>query len=216
MLDLGQGSFSDLWRYRSWRDVAAVFVSHMHADHNVDLIPLRHWVKYQNHGYGPALYGPTELRRRLGEYQGADAAFLSDLHGESLSPRTFTVGDLRVRAGRVTHIPDSFGFRIAAASGQGPGLAYSGDCSVADDLLPLIVVGDTLLCEAGFGAGPADAAIHLTAQAAGSVAARARAGNLILTHILEGRDPEAARAAAGALFTGPVSIAEPGLEVDIR
>ena len=30
----------------------------MHADHNVDLIPLRHWVKYANHGYGPALYAP--------------------------------------------------------------------------------------------------------------------------------------------------------------
>jgi ribonuclease BN (tRNA processing enzyme) len=216
VLDIGQGSFSELWRYASWRDIAAVFVSHMHADHNVDLIALRHWVKYQNHGYGPALYGPAELRPKIAQYQGADTGFLSDLHGEALSPRTFTIGDLRVTAGRVTHIPDSFGFRVAPASSRAAGLVYSGDCSVADDLLPLIVPGDTLLCEAGFGAGAPDAPIHLTAQAAAGVGARAGARNLILTHILEGRDPEAARAAAAALFDGPVSIAEPGLEVDIR
>jgi len=67
IFDLGQGSFSEVWRYRSWRDIAAVFISHMHADHNVDLIPLRHWVKFTNRGYGPALYrasraAPTSRR----------------------------------------------------------------------------------------------------------------------------------------------------------
>jgi len=87
---------------------------------------------------------------------------------------------------------------------------------VADDLLPLIKPGDTLLSEAGFGAGPADAPIHLTAQEAAGAAARARAQKLILTHILDGRDEEAARAAAARIFDGDVTIAEPGLEVDIR
>ena len=92
----------------------------MHADHNVDLIPLRHWVKYVNRGYGPALYSPAELRARIGEFQ-ADADFLSDLDGETLAPRTFAVGDLRIEAGRVTHIPDSFAFRVSAAIWGRPG-----------------------------------------------------------------------------------------------
>lgn len=214
LLDLGAGSFSETWRYSSFGEISAVFISHMHADHNVDLIPLRHWVKYVNRGYGPALYGPAELRARMGEFQ-ADKDFLADLGGESLAPQTFAVGDLRVTAGRVSHIPDSFAFRVAAASGDGPGLVYSGDCGVADDLLPLLQEGDTLLSEAAWGAGKSEVPIHMTAQEAAGAAARGGAKNLILTHILDDRRESAARAVAETVFGSNVRIAQPGLEVDI-
>ena len=214
VLDLGQGSFPETWRYTSFGDVAAVFISHLHADHNVDLIPLRHWVKYVNRGYGPALYGPTELRARFGKFQ-AEPDFLSDLHGESLAPRTFAVGDLRVEAGHVTHIPDSFAFRVSAATGDSPGLVYSGDCGDADDLAPLIRKGDTLLSEAAWGAGKVDVPIHLTAAMAAGAAARAEASRLILTHIQDDRPEREARAAAAKLFDGEVTLAEPSLEIDI-
>ncbi len=214
VLDLGAGSFSETWRYASFGDIAAVFISHMHADHNVDLIPLRHWVKYANRGYGPALFSPAELRARFGEFQG-DADFLSDLDGEPLAPRSFAVGDLRIEAGHVTHIPDSFAFRISPASG-GPGLVYSGDCGVAEDLVPLIRDGDTVLSEAAWGAGKAEVPIHMTATQAAGAAARGAAKNLILTHILDDRRESEARSAAQRTFDGDVSVAQPGLEVDIR
>ncbi len=215
LLDLGQGAFSETWRYTSFSDVAAVAISHMHADHNVDLVPLRHWVKFENRGYGPALYGPSELRRRLGEFQ-ADGDFLSDLNGETLARQSFAVGDLRIEAAPVTHIPDSWAFRISAASGDGAGLVYSGDCAVADDLLPLVRAGDTLLCEAAFGAGESDAPIHLTAAEAAGAALRGDARRLILTHIQDGRNESAARAAAEEVFLSDVEVARPGLEIDIR
>ena len=187
----------------------------MHADHNVDLIPLRHWVKYVNRGYGPALYGPAQLRARMGEFQ-ADPSFLSDLHGEALAPRTFAVGDLRIEARRVTHIQDSFAFRVSAASGDGPGLVYSGDCGRGDDLVPLIREGDTLLTEAAWGAGKSEVPIHMTAAEAAGAAARGGAKNLILTHILDDRRESDARAAASAVFEGDVRIARPGLELEVR
>lgn len=215
MLDLGQGAFAESWRYTEISQVAAVFISHMHADHNVDLIPLRHWVHFQNHGHGPALYGPPELRARMGDFQ-ADPDFLSDLAGESLMPRTFSVGDLLVEAGHVTHIPDSFAFRVSAANGDGPGLVYSGDCGVAEDLVPLIREDDTLLSEAAWGTGPADAPIHITATDAAQAAARGGAKNLILTHILDDRPESEARDAAQRTFDGDVTIAQPGLEMNIR
>ena len=214
VLDLGAGSFSETWRYTSFGDVAAVFISHMHADHNVDLIPLRHWVKYANRGYGPALYGPPELRARFSEFQ-ADKAFLSDLAGEALAVRTFAVGDLRIQAGRVTHIPDSFAFRVSAATGGGAGLVYSGDCAAADDLLPLLHKGDVLLSEAAWGAGKIEVPIHMSAAQAGEAAARGGARKLILTHILDDRPESAARAAAARVFDGDVDLAEPGLEVGV-
>ena len=62
LLDMGQGSFASLWRYMSPAKVSAVVISHMHADHNVDLVPLRHWARYGHKGSGPKLYGPTDLR----------------------------------------------------------------------------------------------------------------------------------------------------------
>ena len=42
VLDLGQGAFARLAMERAPASLAAVLVSHAHADHCVDLIPLRH------------------------------------------------------------------------------------------------------------------------------------------------------------------------------
>ena len=187
LLDLGQGSFAELWRYRSPGTLAAVFISHMHADHNVDLVALRHWVKFANAGLGPALFGPTDLRPRYNAFQ-VDPDFFDDLEGATLDRGVSRVGDLAIQSGRVTHIPDSFAFRVS--SGDGPGLVYSGDCGVPDDLVPLLRSGDTLLCEAGFGAHRDAPGIHLTAAEAGWVATRGGAARLLLTHVLDGADPD--------------------------
>lgn len=215
VLDFGQGSFSELWRYCSPAEVSAIAISHMHADHNVDLIPLRHWVRYENRGYGPALFAPRELRARFGAFQ-SDSDFLADLHGGPLDGGSFLVGDLRIATGRVTHIPDSFAFRVAPADGNGAGLVYSGDCGLADDLLPLIRAGDTLLCEAAFGTERLVPGIHLTAAEAASVAGRGSAARLILTHILDRNDKPKMLEAARSVNGAAIELAEPGMTVDIR
>jgi ribonuclease BN (tRNA processing enzyme) len=215
VLDFGQGSFSELWRYCSPADVSAIAISHMHADHNVDLIPLRHWARYENRGYGPALFAPTELRQRFGAFQ-SDPGFLEDLRGGPLDAGTFMVGDVRITAGRVAHIPDSFAFRVAPADGSGPGLVYSGDCGVAGDLVPLIRAGDTLLCEAAFGTERPIPGIHLTADEAASVADRGSAARLILTHVLDRNDRPRMLEAARSVYGAGIEFAEPGMTVDIR
>lgn len=215
MLDFGQGSFAELWRYCSPAEVSAIAISHMHADHNVDLIPLRHWVRFENRGYGPALFGPSELRARFGAFQ-ADPDFLADLRGGPLDGGSILVGDLRIATGRVTHIPDSFAFRVAPADGKGPGLVYSGDCGVAADLLPLIRPRDTLLCEAAFGTERPIPGIHLTADEAASVADRSSAARLILTHVLDRNDRPTMLDAARSVYGAGIDLAEPGMTVDIR
>ena len=215
LFDMGQGSFAELWRYRRPDEIDAVFISHMHADHNVDLIPLRHWVRFENGGRGPALFAPPELRGRFADFH-ADPGFMGDFAGEPLDERSFRVGALEIRAGRVTHIQNSFGFRVSVAATEGPGLVYSGDCGRADDLLPLVRAADTLLCEAAWGAGRVDAPIHLTAEQAASVAARSGAGRLVLTHVLDSRNGEDALRAGAAAYSGDMDIAHPGLTVDIR
>ena len=220
-LDFGTGAFAELWRYATPGDLNAIAISHLHADHNVDLIPLRHWVKYENGGRGPTLHAPAELRRRMTDYQRfadpqAEPDFLACLPGDALAPGNFAAGDLLVEAARVTHIADSFAFRVSVAGGDGPGLVYSGDCAVADDLLPLIRPGDTLLCEAAFGIGPSGGGAHLTAAEAAGAAVAGGAARLVLTHILDGRDESGSLVIARTAFGGPVELAQPGLSIDIR
>lgn len=221
LLDLGQGSFAETWRYISPNDIAAVVISHMHADHNVDLVPLRHWARYRNERRGPAIFGPTDLRPRYANFQmpysepSTKPDFFEDLEGDALAAGEFAIGALLIEARLVTHIPDAFAFRVSAAGGGGAGLVYSGDCGVPDDLLPLIKPGDMLLSEAGFGVRRVADGIHLTAGEAGAVAQRAGAARLLLTHCASGVAPNDLLAAARAEFSGPVEIAQPGLTLDI-
>ena len=215
LFDFGQGTFVETWRYRSPGDVSAVVISHLHADHCVDLIPLRHFVKFDNEGRGPKVYGPTELRNRFDSFQ-AEGGFLDLLVGGVLEPGTFEVGGLRIEARRVTHIPDSFAFRVAPAnSWDGPGLVYSGDCGVPADLVPLIHRGDTLLSEAGWGLTREEPAIHMTAQEAAAAARDGEADRLILTHLHDRFAENDLLEAASDVLAKPVSVAKPGMTTEI-
>ncbi|MDP8903906.1 MAG: MBL fold metallo-hydrolase [Chloroflexota bacterium] len=215
LLDLGQGAFSELARYRDPASIAAVLVSHLHADHLVDVVPLRHYLKFEAQRTSDVhLRGPAELRPRLDAFQ-AESGFLDVMPGEPLEPGEFELRGFAVRARHVTHIEDSFAFRLSPVGRAGPGLVYSGDCARADDLLPLIEEGDTLLCEAAFGSADGGGGGHLTARQAAGAASRAGAGQLILTHILDRHDEEAARKAAGDVFGGPVSVARPGRSFEL-
>ena len=215
VLDLGQGSFAELARYRSPEDLTGIVISHLHGDHLVDLVPLRQYLKYGVLAKDPiALHGPAELRTRLDSFSG-ESGFLEALPGASLEPGAFEVGGLQVEARHVTHIPDSFAFRVSVAGSAGPGLVYSGDCGRAEDLTPLVRRGDLLLCEAAFGAGEGGRGIHLTAQEAATVASDAGATQLILTHLEDRSDEQRAVHAATELFGRELLLAQPGLELTV-
>lgn len=218
LLDLGQGSFAALGAYLDPRRLTAVFVSHLHPDHNADLVSLRHYLRYACHPPGEvALHAPAELRARYDALLG-EKHFLAALPGEDLAPGTLEVEDLVVHAVPVTHALNSYAFRVSLAGGGRPGLVYSGDCGRAEDLLPMVQDGDTLLCEASWGASPVPPegeALHLTALDAASVARKRRAARLLLTHVLDEYDPPAALARAREAFPGPVALAEPGMAFDV-
>ena len=212
MLDLGQGSLGALFGHREPSSVQAVVISHMHADHHVDLIPLRHHLRYQfERPRSIGLHVPDALRRRYDAFCG-EPDFLGDLVGPDLVAGVREIGPFNVQTHPVLHSEHSYAFRITAQDDPAaPGLVYSGDCGRAEDLLPLIHEGDTVLCEAFWSTQPPQAgANHLTATQAADVAQRGRASRLVLTHILESHDPAAALEVAGRVFRGPVSLAEPG------
>lgn len=218
LLDLGQGSLGALWRYRDPSTLTAIAISHLHPDHHVDLVALRHLLRY---GMGRprrvALWAPVGLRERYDAFLGEPDFLAASFDGGEVQGQAWDAGPFRITSAPVLHAQNSHAYRVSKASDPaGPGLVYSGDCARWQDLLALIHPGDTLLCEAFWGAGSGDAgAMHLTAADAAAAAETGRAARLVLTHVGEEADPDAALATAGRGFAREVQLAVPGLGVEI-
>ena len=216
VLDLGQGAFARLATLRRPESLAAILVSHSHADHCVDLVPLRHYLRYEARATAGtvALHAPADLPARFDALTG-ESGFLDDLAFSPVAPGELRFGPLRVTAARVAHTDDSYAFRVAE-DGTVAGLVYSGDCGDPGDLVKLLRPGDTLLAEASFGAGPVPAGVaHLDAAGAAEAARDGGAARLLLTHLQPDVDPGAAQERAAALFPGEIALARPTLALDV-
>lgn len=213
VLDLGQGAFPGLAHRTEPSQLKGVFISHLHPDHFIDLVPLRHYLCRAEFGSGRRLrlIAPRGLDRRLDGVYDSDGFCAAAFDLEPLRAGTWAVGSLSVEARPVPHAGESFAFRVAAGEPDGPGLVYSGDCADADALMGLVRRGDTLLAEATMGPGPVpDGMPHLDGSAAGRLAAAVGTSRLLLTHLRMGCGPMATVRAAAAHWDGPVSVVRPG------
>ncbi len=217
LLDLGQGSFPRLAGLLDPATLDAVVVSHLHPDHFIDLVPLRHYLRWELPRRRVRVLGPAGLDARLDGLHGEAGFAAAAFDIEPLAEASTVVGSFTVRAARVHHTDSSFGFRVSLADApDGHGLVYSGDCGRAEDLDPLTRPGDTLLCEVSFGPGPViPGAEHLDAPAVGSLARRVKAGRVLLTHLQMGYDRDATLAGVRALYDGPVDLVDPGFTATI-
>jgi ribonuclease BN (tRNA processing enzyme) len=210
LLDLGQGAFPALARAIEPSALDAVAISHLHPDHFIDLVPLRHYLAYQLRPPASVrVLAPDGLASRIDALHDQPGFTATSLAVEPLPVGPIGIGDVTVVARRVRHTDNSHAIRIAPA--EGPGLVYSGDCGVAEDLAPLVQPGDTLLVEVSFGAGPVPAgAMHLDAPAIARVARATRPGRVLLTHLQMALDRVAPVAIVADAIDGPVTLVEPG------
>jgi ribonuclease BN (tRNA processing enzyme) len=215
VLDLGQGAFPRLAAELEPSTLDAVVISHLHPDHFIDLVALRHYLRWQ---FQPVrrvrVLAPDGLERRLDALHDEPGFSAGSLDIEPVGVGSTSIDGIRIDAVRVTHTADSHAYRVSA--GDGAGLVYSGDCGRASDLDALIRPGDTLLCEVSFGPGPVpyDAA-HLDGPAVGALGARTQAGRILLTHLQMGFDPAETVASVAAGFSGPIELVEPGSRYEI-
>ncbi len=212
-LDMGQGSFAGLAGRFEPADLAGVVVSHLHPDHFVDLVALRHYLRFEFHpSRSVRVVAPLGLARRLDGVTGETGFATGTLEIEDRAPGHLRVGPFDVESVRVTHTADSYATRVTLANVlDGPALVYSGDCGRASDLAPIIRPGDLLLCEVAFGPGPVPVPdLHLDGGMVGRLAAETRPSQVLLTHLQLNRDPAATLAAVRAGYDGPVSIVSDG------
>jgi ribonuclease BN (tRNA processing enzyme) len=212
VLDLGNGALGALHRYADPLAIDAVLLSHLHADHCIDLTSYYVLRKYNPKGEQPPIpvHGPDGTPGRLAraydlpKHPGMNAEFTFHFYPDG----PFEIGPFTIEAFEVRHPVPAYGMRVSA---DGRTLAYSGDTGVCDALVEVARDSDLFLCEASFvegGANPPD--LHLTGAEAGRAAAAAGAARLLLTHVPPWHDPEVIRAEARAAYDGPMELAAAG------
>ena len=216
LLDLGQGSFPRIFPNLRPEALDAVIVSHLHPDHFIDLVPLRHYLRYElTPRRRVRVLGPSDLGGRLDALHATPGFSAEALELATLGEGTHDVGRLVIEGRLVTHTDESYAIRVSRADG-GPGMVYSGDCGRADDIAPLVRPGDTILSEASFGPGPVPpGAIHLDSPAVGRLATATGAARVLLTHLQMGHDPDATVEACRAAYEGPVEMVWPGSRITL-
>jgi ribonuclease BN (tRNA processing enzyme) len=227
LLDCGNGVFSKLRRYRDYVEVGAVVISHLHADHFLDLVPFAYALTYAprqqpvavggwpgtDHPARPLLFAPagaTEIFRHIvgcwGQEDLIERAF--EIHEYEL-PGEEQIGPFAVRFCEVPHYTETAAVELACNGGRR--FTYSADCSPNQALVDFATGTDMLLIEATL-PRPERTGMrgHLTAREAGEHGRRAGAQRLVITHISDELDEEWARSEAVQSFGGPVDVAAEG------
>ena len=217
VVDLGAGVLGQLQKHVGLLDVDAVYVSHLHADHCIDLVAYSYARRYHPDGLPPPLpvYGPAGTKQRIwSSYEQPPSHGLEDVYDfHEVAPGTYRLGPFTVTAAQVNHPVECHGLRIEAG---GRSLAYSGDTGESDALVGLADGVDVFLCEASW-ASAADHPpnIHLSGRQAGEHAAKAGAARLLLTHVVPWADPQVILAEAAEAFGGPTELVTCGTSYDV-
>lgn len=214
LLDLGSGALGTLQQHLDPRDLDAVFLSHLHPDHCMDLCGL--YVVQRYHPDGPStplpVLGPAGTERRLSEAYGLDGehAMASEFDfADHVDGQPVVVGPFTVTPYAVHHPIAAYGLRVEA---DGRVLAYTGDTDACDALTPLMTGADLVLADSAFVEGrDALHGIHMNgAQCARAASAAGGVKRLMLTHIPAWNDPQVCRAQAAEHWSGDVELAQPG------
>ena len=217
LLDLGNGSLGALQRYADIYAVDAVFLSHLHVDHCIDLCS--YYVARKYHPSGAAhripVFGPSGTADRMAAAYGLPLK--PGMHDEFNFMRhehdPTVVGPFTIETTRVAHPVETYGIKVTAG---GRSLVYSGATGPTDSLVDLAEGADLALFEASFMAGPDNPTdLHLTGAQAADMAMRAGVGRLMLTHLVAWNDNEQVVAEAAEVYDGELLVAGSGLQVEI-
>ena len=228
LLDCGNGVFSKLRSAIDYRSIGEVLISHLHADHFLDLVPfsyaLANAVRNGEPGNGsgvvharPSLRVPAGghevLRRIVGSWGSADLIDDAFEITEYRPDDVLTLGPLQVRFREVPHFIRSHAVELASEAR---------DLCSAPTALPTrrwsssLKDADVLMVEATLPTpeqGPERG--HMTPREAGEHGAAAHARRLVLTHYSDEMDPSWAAAEAADSYGGGVELAYEGAVYDL-
>lgn len=201
----------------------AVLISHMHADHMLDLVPLRYllWLGETQRGTPLDVYvhpGATARMHALG-------ASVPSSEGKRFFEKTMrireydpdaplTIGDLTITFARTVHYIDAYAMRVTDGVST---ITYSADTAPCPQVVELARDTGIFICECALGPDGCDANPrgHCNAMEAGTLAQSAGARHLILTHYGSEFRPDELHRAASTTYAGPITVADDGLTLSV-
>jgi ribonuclease BN (tRNA processing enzyme) len=216
-LDFGTGAFANMRRYVDYDALDAVIISHMHADHFLDLIPLRYAVRYGSKRRTARLPvwmppgGIAMLRSMTNSFANEGAG---DFLDESFDVREFDpvqplpMGPGMLRFAPTTHYITSYAIRYDRGATS---ITYSADTAPDARVVDLARGTDLFLCEATLLAGEAEHGGirgHSSSVEAAQMAADAGVRRLVLTHYSQEATPHDLAETAATIYPGEIVVAD--------
>jgi ribonuclease BN (tRNA processing enzyme) len=233
LVDCGNGVFGKLRQRIDYVDVDAVVISHLHADHFLDLVPYSYALTYAprqqpvpvngwpgtDNPARPYLHAPPgardTFRRVVGAWGNDDLIENAFRLAEYDASSELEIGPLQVRFQPVPHFTETFAMCLTSQNGSGR-IVYGADCSPTEALTDFASDADLLLMEATLPRPERTGKRgHLTPSEAGAQARAAGAKRLLLVHISDELDEDWARAEAADSFAGPVEVAREGAVYEV-
>jgi ribonuclease BN (tRNA processing enzyme) len=220
LLDCGSGVVGRLRTFFDPTNLDAVIVGHLHADHYVDVAPLRYLFPWAGGGDRTLrLLLPPAGRERLGALARAISerpTFFDDGFdvAEYAPSDRLTIGDLRVEFCRARHYVPAWSMAISDPAGSR--LVYVGDTGPSDEIVAFAAGADLVVVEATLRSADDDDPErgHLTPLEAIDLVRRAGAARGVLVHYASARRDEIrAECRASGL---DVTAGEPGTTIEIR
>ena len=223
LVDIGPGVVAQLLQRHHPDELDAVVVSHMHADHMLDLVTLRYvypWRARPREERLRVVLPPgsadqmLDLAKGVGNARHFEDSFRLSEHDGS-TPVAF--GGLSLGPIETQHYIPCWGFRIES---EGKRLAYTADTAPCGGLIDLADGPDLLLSEATLrslneDAAPPEPRGHLTPAEAGEAAREGGTRRLMLTHLPVNGGGDWAIREASETFQAEVVIAEPSRTYEI-
>jgi ribonuclease BN (tRNA processing enzyme) len=221
LMDCGSGTTRRLAELGiAWAAITDVALTHFHIDHHGDLPTLIFAMKY---GMLPPraaplrIIGPpgtASLVDRLAAAYGAWVAapgFTLTIQEIEPGGRIALADGAVIEAHKVPHTEESVAYSVEAEARR---IVYSGDTGVSTELADWAAGCDVLVLECSL---PDAMAIpeHLTPAQCGTLAARARPGRLVLTHLYPPVELVDIESEVRRAFDGRVTIAADGMRIEI-
>ncbi len=217
VLDLGPGSFGQLYRYLDPATIDAIGLSHLHPDHCLDLTGFFVAASHSPTAPWPTIpiYGPAGTAQRMAAAYDVPGAprepgpGIADRFDYRTWQATQQIGPFKLTTIAAAHPVDAYSLRVTDPAGAS--LVFTGDTGPNPALPDLAGGAQLLLSEAAFIDVPDNPpGMHLSGRDAAEVATRAGVGRLVLTHIPAWVSAEQVLAEAGPHFAGPIDLATPG------
>ncbi len=233
LMDCGPGSLPILRGAINPRNLDAIVISHLHADHTLDLVPLAYGLKYgppEGNERRPresrlALFVPPDGKAFLKglaealEGSGRNSDFWAPFDIMEYDPDgTLVVGSdtdpadyLNFRFAPTKHYIPCHAIKVfPPGDAPHPVLVYGADSAPVESLIRFAHGADLLILESTLDTPETPVPVgHMTPRQAAEVAAAAGGvRHLLLTHYWGQMTPETMIAAARHAFAGPISVAK--------